>query len=164
MVELAALKARLATSEKQPAAPRPEQPQPDEALRATVRPLETETAEQAAIILSLRAEVAASNEKLARQAEFYMDEMKKLAVGTRPATPPSRDSQPAAQRLSLAERMNAPRITPVQIPNGTPSIASNENEAEQAAREGREASEESGTPARRQSLLQRITGLEKPVA
>jgi hypothetical protein len=163
--ELASLRSKLAARNEQPAARSQDQSQRNEALDSKIRALEAETADQAAIILSLRAEIAAGNEKLARQAEFYMDEMKKLAVGTRPAAPPAtRESQPAAQRLSLAERMNAPRITPAQIPDGTASMASNENEAEQPAPDGMGSSEDSSTPARRQSLLQRITGLEKPVA
>ncbi|MCU0954750.1 MAG: hypothetical protein MUC37_09115 [Hyphomicrobium sp.] len=163
--ELAGLRTRLAARQDQTAASSPDSSQNNEALGAKIRALETETAEQSAIILSLRAEIAAGNEKLARQAEFYMDEMKKLAVGTRPAAPPAgRESQPAAQRLSLAERMNAPRVSPVQIPNGTASMASNENEAEQVAPDGVGPTDDSSAPARRQSLLQRITGLEKPVA
>lgn len=163
--ELASLRTKLAAREEQTAPPPADQSQPGEEFSAKVRALEAQTAEQASIILSLRAEIAAGNEKLARQAEFYMDEMKKLAVGTRPAAPPTaRENQPAAQRLSLAERMNAPRIAPVQIPNDTTAMASNENEAEQAAANGVGPSEDSSAPARRQSLLQRITGLEKPVA
>ncbi len=138
-------------------------------LRAKLAALEAQTVEQTSTILGLRAEVAAGNEKLARQAEFYMDEMRKLAAGTRPVAPPAvaETPPPAAQRLSLAERMNAPRVATVQISNGAANAA-NGNEAlppeQERASEVVEAPAESGTAPRRQSLLQRITGLEKPVA
>jgi hypothetical protein len=143
-------------------------------LRAKLSALEAEAAEQASIILGLRAEVAAGNEKLARQAEFYMEEQRKLQAGTRPTAPPVDEPRavaaPAAQRLSLAERMNAPRVATVQISNGT-SPAANGNEASAAPQPpDRQTAEPESTAAetanqpRRQSLLQRITGLEKPVA
>lgn len=142
-------------------------------LRAKLSALEAEAAEQASIILGLRAEVAAGNEKLARQAEFYMEEQRKLQAGTRPTAPPAdvpaAVAAPAAQRLSLAERMNAPRVATVQISNGT-SPAANGNEASAPASADTQiddpqfsAAEPANQP-RRQSLLQRITGLEKPVA
>jgi len=139
--------------------------------RAKLSALEAEAAEQASIILGLRAEVAAGNEKLARQAEFYMEELRKLQAGTRPTAPPpaAEPQPPAAQRLSLAERMNAPRVATVQISNGT-AHAANGNEAAAAPSPGTPsadpdapAADASNSP-RRQSLLQRITGLEKPVA
>lgn len=138
-------------------------------LRATLKALEAEAAEHSSTILGLRAEVAASNEKLARQAEFYMDEMNKLSAGTRPVAPPARpdSGSPAVQRLSLAERMNAPRIATVQIsattaPPEQPENGAVDHAAPQSNAEG-SAGDASSAP-RRQSLLQRITRLEKPVA
>ena len=139
------------------------------ALTAKLAALEAETAEQSSIILGLRAEIAAGNEKLARQADFHMEEMQKRAAGTRPLTTPApaEASPPAASRLSLAERMNAPRIATVQISNGSTGAANGNEAADKPAApaEGvdQTPSESAGTP-RRQSLLQRITGLEKPVA
>ena len=138
-------------------------------LRTKLTALETEASEQASIILGLRAEVAAANEKLARQAEFYMEEMKKLQAGIRPAAPApiAEVPAPAAQRLSLAERMNAPRIATVQISNGAPGAANGNGAVEAtspAPAEPAAATAEAAQAPRRQSLLQRITGLEKPVA
>ena len=163
--ELTRLRSELAALNAQRAAAGPGAMENNGALAAKISLLEAESAQQAAIILSLRAEIAAGNEKLARQAEFYMDEMKNLAAGTRPAAPPAETASTplAAQRLSLAERMNAPRVAPVQRPNAAASIASNENEAEQSSRDEENADVNAAAP-RRQSLLQRITGLEKPVA
>jgi chromosome segregation ATPase len=163
--ELTRLRSELAALNAQRAAAGPGATENNGALASKISILEAETAQQAALILSLRAEIAAGNEKLARQAEFYMDEMKNLAAGTRPVAPPAETASTplAAQRLSLAERMNAPRVAPVQLPNAAASIASNENEAEQSSRDEENADVNAAAP-RRQSLLQRITGLEKPVA
>lgn len=163
--ELTRLRSELAALNAQRAAAGPAVTENTGALAAKISILEAESAQQAAIILSLRAEIAAGNEKLARQAEFYMDQMKNLAAGTRPAAPPAETASTplAAQRLSLAERMNAPRVAPVHLPNAATSIASNENEAEQSSRDEENSDVNAGSP-RRQSLLQRITGLEKPVA
>jgi uncharacterized phage infection (PIP) family protein YhgE len=163
--ELTRLRSELAALNAQRAAAGPAVTENTGALAAKISILEAESAQQAAIILSLRAEIAAGNEKLARQAEFYMNQMKNLAAGTRPAAPPAETASTplAAQRLSLAERMNAPRVAPVHLPNAATSIASNENEAEQSSRDEENSDVNAGSP-RRQSLLQRITGLEKPVA
>jgi hypothetical protein len=136
------------------------------ALKAERDALDGEAAKQAAAILELRAEVAAANEKLARQSAFYLAEMQKLAAGTRPVAAPQEPeaaTPPSAQRMSLAERMNAPRMATVQISNRSTSGPSNENHASDT--EPADASDrEAQGSERRPSLLQRITGLEKPVA
>jgi uncharacterized coiled-coil protein SlyX len=149
------------------------------ALKARIAALEAQATEQTSTILGLRAEIAAGNEKLARQATFYMDEMKRLAAGTRPVAPPALAEAQAAQppRLSLAERMNAPRIATVEISTmasadralGAAVAGTNDNSAGEGAGstpagETAEPAASQPAPARRQSLLQRITGLEKPVA
>lgn len=163
--ELAKLKSGASTSLSAAA----DESQTTLGLRTKLTALETEAAEQASIILGLRAEVAAGNEKLARQAEFYMEEMKKLQAGIRPAAPApiAEVPAPAAQRLSLAERMNAPRVATVQISNGAPGAANGNDAVEatsQASADPADATAEAAQTPRRQSLLQRITGLEKPVA
>jgi hypothetical protein len=67
--------------------------------------------------------------------------------------------------MSLAERMNAPRVATVQISNRADTGPSNENHApDDAVSAGTSESEGSSASPRRKSLLQRITGLEKPVA
>jgi uncharacterized coiled-coil protein SlyX len=150
------------------------------ALKARIAALEGQAAEQSSTILGLRAEVAAGNEKLARQATFYMDEMKRLAAGTRPTAPPAAAEPPPAQppRLSLAERMNAPRVATVEISSvasagrglGGAVTGTNDNgtgddgSATPAGDADEQAAAAQPSPGgRRQSLLQRITGLEKPV-
>jgi uncharacterized coiled-coil protein SlyX len=170
--ELAALKADVpASGSASPA---------EIALKARIAALEAQAAEQSSTILGLRAEVAAGNEKLARQATFYMDEMKRLAAGTRPTAPPAAPEPPPSQppRLSLAERMNAPRVATVEISTvasadralGGGVAVTNDNSAGEDANSApavdndEQAAASQSAPARRQSLLQRITGLEKPVA
>ncbi|MBY0225187.1 MAG: hypothetical protein K2Q28_05220 [Hyphomicrobium sp.] len=135
------------------------------AVKARRDALDSEAGKQADAILELRAEVAAANEKLARQSAFYLAEMQKLAAGTRPVAAPQEPEAAAshgAQRMSLAERMNAPRIATVQISNRSSSGPSNENHASDSG--PADASDQAQGSERRPSLLQRITGLEKPVA
>lgn len=141
---------------------------------ARLSALQAHNAELASIILGLRAEVAASNEKLARQAEFYMEEMRKLSAGTRPVIQPpiAADialSPPPAAKPSLAERMNAPRIATVQISSsGVPDLGNSGDPPPMNGTTTNGAETSQGATKiegrKRQSLLQRITRLEKPVA
>ncbi|MGQ0673063.1 MAG: hypothetical protein ACT4N2_09330 [Hyphomicrobium sp.] len=80
------------------------------ALKARLSALQAQADEQTSTIQTLRAEIAAANEKLARQASHYMDEMRRLGAGTVPVTGPSRRPliEPA-KRASLSERIAAPR-------------------------------------------------------
>lgn len=68
---------------------------------------EKERAQDADTIKRLRAELAASNERLAKQAAHFMDEMRRLGAGTVPTTVPSRRNGEAsrAPRPSLAQRI-----------------------------------------------------------
>ncbi len=156
-------------------------------LQTRLRELESQTGEQMETILALRAELAAGNEKLERQATFYMDEMRRLGAGTRPAgslastveTPPPSGTfaQPAQQaRPSLSDRISAPRVATVQIAtpaheagnadhaNGHQDAAKSPAEPAGDAARGDGKTNDPAPAPRRQSLLQRITGLEKPVA
>ena len=83
-------------------------------LKARVSSYQAQVDEQSNTIQSLRAELAAANEKLARQAAHFMDEMRKLGSGTRPASGSPRSAPQSNQglefmRRSLSERINAPR-------------------------------------------------------
>lgn len=80
------------------------------AMKARLGALEAEISSHNETIQSLRAEVAAANERLARQAAHYRDELRRLGAGTLPtsAEPRSVRDEPA-RRPSLAERMGAPR-------------------------------------------------------
>lgn len=159
-------------------------------LTAKVRSLEAEAAELKSTIQGLRAEVVAANEKLARQAAHHMEEMRRLGVGTRPAAGTSRAAaiaQPSLSRPSLSERISAPRVATVAITTTSNSGTANGASSPQSVVEPTSAADSAGgnaaveasasgaSPAdtpdagdssrrRRPGLLQRITGLEKPVA
>lgn len=79
------------------------------ALKARLSALQAKADEQVATIQSLRAEIAAANEKLARQAAHFMDEMRRLGAGTLPTTGPQRRTTYDVKRPSLADRISAPR-------------------------------------------------------
>ncbi len=84
------------------------------ALKARLSALQAQSEQQQATILSQRAEIAAANEKLARQAAHFMDEMRRLGAGTLPASgAPRRDvAAVEGRRRSLAERIAQPRTQP----------------------------------------------------
>lgn len=162
------------------------------ALKARLSALQAQADEQTATIQSLRAEVAAANEKLARQAAHFMDEMRRLGAGTTPVTGPSRRSQyEPPKRASLSERINAPRpqrsaaeeaadaVATMERPSAEPRASGGFLRAVESSSDGAAASEAAGPlpasangedheqapaqpKARRPGLLERITGLDKP--
>jgi hypothetical protein len=79
------------------------------AMKARISSLQALTDQNNATIQSLRAEIAAANEKMARQASQYMDEMRRLGAGTMPASGPGRRDSYEAPPPSLAARIGAPR-------------------------------------------------------
>lgn len=91
------------------------------AMKARLSALKALTDEQAGTIQALRAELAAGNEKLARQAAYFMEEMRRLGSGTMPASGPARRSgvlAPEAGKRPLAERINDPRVARFVRPGG----------------------------------------------
>lgn len=86
------------------------------AMKARLGALETEVQMQQRTIQSLRAEVAAANERLALQAAHYRDELRRLGAGTLPTSAEPQPPRREERRATLAERMGAPRavaLTPV---------------------------------------------------
>jgi hypothetical protein len=84
------------------------------AMKARLSALKALSDEQGSTIQSLRAEVAAGNERLARQAAYFMEEMRRLGSDAVPTSGPARrmsssDQQQAAKR-PLVERINDPRV------------------------------------------------------
>jgi hypothetical protein len=81
------------------------------AMKARSSSLQAQVDAQSETVRKLRAEVAASNEQLARQAQHFMDEMRRLGAGTLPAAVPlrrqpatvDRKSQSLSQRISDAK-------------------------------------------------------------
>jgi hypothetical protein len=80
------------------------------ALKARSSALQALSEEQSGTIQALRAEVASGNERLARQAAYFMEEMRRLGSGTVPTSAPAR--RPAAEpaKRPLVERINDPRV------------------------------------------------------
>ena len=88
--EISRLKAALATYE---AADQDDRGVKDSKIAMKARLQRAEGADRtsrAATIQSLRAEIAAGNERLARQAAYFMEEMRRLGSGTVPASGPAR--------------------------------------------------------------------------
>ena len=159
------------------------------ALKARLSAVQAQADQQVTTIQSLRAEIAAANEKLARQAAHFMDEMRRLGAGTVPASGPSRrDSYEKSQKRSLVERIKAPRPLAAGAKDGTGKSAAAAKAKQDPSRvtgflraldgspsggaAGATATETAGEAAaqsapqkgRRPSLLERITGLDKPAA
>ncbi len=80
------------------------------ALKARLSAVQALSDEQGSTIQSLRAEVAAGNERLARQAAYFMEEMRRLGSGTVPVSGPSRKSASEPGKRPLVERINDPRV------------------------------------------------------
>lgn len=79
------------------------------ALKARLSALQAKADEQVTTIQTLRTEIAAANEKLARQAAHFMDEMRRLGAGTLPTGGPQRRTSYDLKRPTLADRVSAPR-------------------------------------------------------
>jgi hypothetical protein len=74
------------------------------ALRARLGSAQAQADQQAATIGQLRAELAATHERLARQAAHFMKEMRRVGGGTQPTTGQPRQAR-MAERHRLAERV-----------------------------------------------------------
>jgi hypothetical protein len=162
------------------------------ALKAHLSSLKALSEEQGATIQSLRAEVAAGNERLARQAAYFMEEMRRLGSGTVPTSGPARRTGPAAEpaKRPLVDRINDPRVARLVRNDATDESAGSEGgasprrvsgflkaldgdaatqsqaETPAASQAGTEQKDAGGAdkPVRKSRLLDRITGLDKSSA
>jgi hypothetical protein len=161
------------------------------ALKARLSALKALSDEQGSTIQVLRAEVASGNERLARQAAYFMEEMRRLGSGTVPATAPARRAPPEPGSRPLVERINDPRVTRIvragppeeeaqksnprrvsgflkaldgETPQETAGAAEPAPAATAEAKPEAPASGEAAKPSRRARLLERITGLDKTSA
>jgi len=75
------------------------------ALKARVGSLQSTVETQGESIKRLRSELAAANEKLARQAAYFMDEMRRLGAGSLPASAPAVGMRAESAARSLRERV-----------------------------------------------------------
>jgi uncharacterized coiled-coil protein SlyX len=157
-------------------------------MKARLSALEAETSSQASTIQTLRAEVAAANERLARQAAHFRDEMRRLGAGTLPASAQARRPSVEPMRKPLSERIAEPRLVAVpKLVADEPAAAEDgkrvsgflkalEGGAEEAAGAGSKNGTEPAPaepaaavagepkPRRRGGLIDRITGLDKTSA
>jgi len=124
--ELAKLKAVVKAFEESAAGT------PGVAQKADLSALQVEVDDQRQTIAALRAEIAADQERLSRQAQHFHDELRRL--GTRPSADGDSDAANPVQRKPLAERIAAPR--PVRSADHEAVTPSNGNGAD-AARESR---------------------------
>ena len=76
------------------------------AAKARISSLQAQVTQQLVTIQRLRAEVASGNERLARQAAHFMDEMRRLGAGKLPASAEARRGREPAARRSLSERIS----------------------------------------------------------
>ncbi|MCH9808604.1 MAG: hypothetical protein K0U74_12810 [Alphaproteobacteria bacterium] len=77
------------------------------AMRAKIASLDSQTREQTEIIQRLRAEIAAANERTARQAAHFTEELRRLGAGTyQTSASPRRTGNEPAGRRSLTDRIN----------------------------------------------------------
>ena len=119
--EIARLNAGLAVYEGAPegAANRPAGQASRLASKARISALQAQLTQQTETIQRLRSELAASNERLARQAAHYMEEMRRLGAGTVPTSIDPRRGRDAPRR-SLADRISQtsrPAISAAAVEN-----------------------------------------------
>lgn len=123
--EIASLKAALAAYESAGKADAADKGDNKTVLKARIGSLEQTVQAGNVTIQSLRTELAAANERLARQASYFRDELRRLGAGTQQASaeprnrPVAPQPQPSsARRKSLAERIGAPRPVEVETSSG----------------------------------------------
>lgn len=161
-------------------------------MKAQISALKAQTDEQTATIQRLRAELAATNERMARQATHFRDEMRRLGAGTVPTTTgaEAKRSVDAQARRSLTSRINEPRsprlgkMASAPPASGSTDVADAEvarvggylkavdggASAEAGASEGPASGDAQTTasapskPDRRPRLMERITGVDKSSA
>jgi hypothetical protein len=161
------------------------------AMKAHLSSLKALSEEQGATIQSLRAEVAAGNERLARQAAYFMEEMRRLGSGTVPTSGPARRTGPEPAKRPLVDRINDPRVARLVRNDATDESADSESGASprrvsgflkaldgDAAAQPQAETPAAGSPQagaeqkdaagvdkpRKSRLLDRITGLDKSSA
>lgn len=109
--EIARLKAALAAFEGESDEHRLSIRESKIGLKARLGGLEAQNEQQKETIQRVRSELAAANERLARQAAHFMSELKRLGAGTLPVSGQPRRSGGGA-RLTLADRVAQARKEP----------------------------------------------------
>jgi hypothetical protein len=141
------------------------------AARAEIGALKAETEEQRRIIQSLRAEVASSNERLARQGQHFREELRRLGSGVLISAEQRARDDERSRAPSLAERIAARPARPQPV--SAPQLKT-VNGSDVSVSDGNHLSSEEATPPplpdskaaadvppRRSRLLDRIGSLDK---
>jgi len=128
--EIARLKAALSAIEAGDTGNRPKDS--PIAAKAKIASLESQVRDQASTIQTLRAETAAVNERLARQAAHYMDEMKRLGAGTLPTAADARRPRLEPVKRSLFDRISDPRVVQLAPRVGNAPEGAHNGDAEPA--------------------------------
>lgn len=158
------------------------------ALKSKIGSLEQSMQAQGVTIQSLRAELAAANERLARQASYFREELRRLGAGTQPASaeprqrtgPPAPQPKPAPRRQTLAERIGAPKPVDAQPVAPTEDrarvhaylkalagaaapepVGSTSVASEPVSEQAKSASSSGDSARRRTSLVERISSASK---
>ena len=146
--------------------------------KAEISALQAEIGEQRRTIQALRADIAGSNERLARQSQHFRDELRRLGSGFNTGGEGARRADADTKRPSLAERIAAPRppqiaaVAPAGDANGTEAaretrggflkaVNGGADGAQADAKSADGASESSDAAPKRPRLLERISGSDK---
>jgi len=132
------------------------------ALKARVDSAEAKSERQTTTISRLRSELAATHERLARQAAHFMDEMRRIGTGPPTAGGPARRPARDGERRNLVERVAQvrPAVRPVTArPSPVPPADAGENPggAESAATNGHDGNGERSGTAMETAALPAVT-------
>jgi len=146
------------------------------ALKAKLSALQAQTDEQTQTIQSLRAEVASANERMARQAAHFRDEMRRLGAGTVQTSgePTRRPESPA--RRSLTSRISEPRVARIGAVAERPAPAAAANAASEdkpraanggggrlkAVEGGAKVAKPTSAPAKGSTITEKVGEPEQP--
>jgi uncharacterized coiled-coil protein SlyX len=138
------------------------------ALKARLNSVEAQAARQIETIKSLRAELAASNERIALQTQHMMEEMRRIGAGTLPAAGAARTQpQPVVVKKSLVERVaessraSGTHANGHDAAEGTPEPVAKANGSAASGETAETPAGTSDAPAERPRLLDRISRLSK---
>ena len=125
-------------------------------LKARLGAAQAQSSQQAVTIGKLRAELAATHERLARQAAHFMDEMRRIGTGGTPN--PTRQRQGDDARRGLAER-----VAEIRAKSSEQGVGNGSETAEPSGAAAAEMPQGPQIPGerRRSRLLDRITSLGK---
>jgi chromosome segregation ATPase len=128
--EIARLRAAIAVFEGDPDGGKASPRESRIGMKARVQSLEAQNALLSDTVQKLRSELASANERSARQAAHFTNELKRLGAGTLPAAAQVRRTTPEPARLSLAERMAQARSTASAAEEATETPAERETSSE----------------------------------